>query len=74
MPRLPEEYAVWMGRLKSPEEVRAQYEVDEVKYISPPRPCTPARHRSPRHPRTPRALAACWPLTPLLTWMSWRAT
>ena len=32
MPRLPREYATWMGRIKSPEEVRARYGVDEVRY------------------------------------------
>ena len=30
--RLPEEYAVWMGKIKSLEDVRAEYEVDECHY------------------------------------------
>uniref|UniRef100_A0A1E1XHZ7 Xaa-Pro dipeptidase n=1 Tax=Amblyomma aureolatum TaxID=187763 RepID=A0A1E1XHZ7_9ACAR len=32
MPRLPSSYAVWMGRLQTPEDVRARYGVDEVFY------------------------------------------
>ncbi len=32
MPRLPEEYAVWMGRIHRPEHFFAAYEVDEVRY------------------------------------------
>jgi len=32
VPRLPESYAVWMGRLKPLEEFREHYEVDEVRY------------------------------------------
>ena len=31
-PRLPEEYAVWMGRIKSLEEFKDTYKVDAVKY------------------------------------------
>mmetsp|Transcript_2844 Transcript_2844/g.5460 ORF Transcript_2844/g.5460 Transcript_2844/m.5460 type:complete len:507 (+) Transcript_2844:22-1542(+) len=31
-PRLPEEYAVWMGRIKPLSEFKATYEVDDVKY------------------------------------------
>ncbi|GLC34339.1 hypothetical protein PLESTB_000740100 [Pleodorina starrii] len=33
MPRLPESYAVWMGRLKGPEEFKAKYGVDAVHYV-----------------------------------------
>ncbi|HSP07655.1 MAG TPA: aminopeptidase P family protein [Acidobacteriota bacterium] len=32
MPRLPEAYAVWMGRIHPPEHFQAVYEVDEVHY------------------------------------------
>lgn len=32
MPRLPDSYAVWMGRLPTVEDVRARYGVDEVFY------------------------------------------
>ncbi|KAH9376446.1 hypothetical protein HPB48_010615 [Haemaphysalis longicornis] len=32
MPRLPSSYAVWMGQLASPEDVRARYCVDKVFY------------------------------------------
>nr|XP_027227965.1 xaa-Pro dipeptidase-like [Penaeus vannamei] len=32
-PRLPEEYAVWMGRIVQPEEYRARYQVDEVCFV-----------------------------------------
>lgn len=32
-PRLPAEYAVWMGRITPPEEYRQQYQVDEVRYV-----------------------------------------
>ncbi|KAG1667905.1 hypothetical protein FOA52_013666 [Chlamydomonas sp. UWO 241] len=32
MPRLPEEYAVWMGDLKSPADNAAMYGVDQVRY------------------------------------------
>ena len=31
-PRLPEEYAVWMGRIKPLSEIKSEYEVDNVKY------------------------------------------
>jgi Xaa-Pro dipeptidase len=33
MPRLPEEYAVWMGRIHPPEHFGSNYEVDEVRYV-----------------------------------------
>ncbi len=33
MPRLPEEYAVWMGRIYPPEHFLAAYEVEEVRYV-----------------------------------------
>ncbi|EFJ47271.1 hypothetical protein VOLCADRAFT_61655, partial [Volvox carteri f. nagariensis] len=33
MPRLPESYAVWMGRLKGPDEFKAKYGVDAVHYV-----------------------------------------
>ncbi len=33
MPRYPEEYATWMGHIKSPGEVRDSYQVDNVFYI-----------------------------------------
>jgi Xaa-Pro dipeptidase len=33
IPRLPEEYAVWMGRIHPPEHFRGEYEVDEVRYV-----------------------------------------
>lgn len=32
-PRLPQEYAVWMGRIVQPEEYRARYQVDEVCFV-----------------------------------------
>ena len=32
MPRLSEDYAIWMGRLEKPEYFKAKYEVDEVYY------------------------------------------
>lgn len=32
-PRLPQEYAVWMGRITPPEEYRARYQVDDVYYV-----------------------------------------
>lgn len=32
MPRLPPEYAVWMGAIHSPQYFRSKYEVDEVLY------------------------------------------
>lgn len=33
MPRLPEEYAVWMGKLHSPADFKARYAVNEVYYV-----------------------------------------
>jgi Xaa-Pro dipeptidase len=33
MPRLPEEFAVWMGRLLSQDEFKKMYSVDEVHYV-----------------------------------------
>lgn len=33
VPRLPAEYATWMGKLLTVEHVREQYGVDEVKYV-----------------------------------------
>lgn len=33
VPKLPEEYGVWMGHLHTLEEYKAMYEVDEVKYV-----------------------------------------
>ncbi len=33
VPRLPAEYAVWMGRIKRPEEFRSAYEVSEVRFV-----------------------------------------
>lgn len=33
MPRLPEDYAVWMGRLRSPQDFKQKYEVDHVYYV-----------------------------------------
>ncbi|XP_049816802.1 xaa-Pro dipeptidase isoform X1 [Schistocerca nitens] len=33
MPRLPEEYSIWMGHLFTPEEIKAKYAVDEVFYV-----------------------------------------
>ncbi|KAF0294986.1 Xaa-Pro dipeptidase [Amphibalanus amphitrite] len=32
-PRLDEVYATWMGRLLQPDDVKAQYEVEDVKYV-----------------------------------------
>ncbi|XP_064610460.1 LOW QUALITY PROTEIN: xaa-Pro dipeptidase-like [Liolophura sinensis] len=32
-PKLPESYAVWMGRLKTTDDFMAQYGVDEVHYV-----------------------------------------
>ena len=34
IPRLPAEYAVWMGKVPSPEDVKAKYGVDSVHYIA----------------------------------------
>lgn len=33
MPKLPEAYAVWMGRIHPPDHFAAAYEVDEVRYV-----------------------------------------
>ncbi|PAA50308.1 hypothetical protein BOX15_Mlig030441g2 [Macrostomum lignano] len=33
MPRLPDEYAIWMGRLQTTEDFRRKYAVDEVHYV-----------------------------------------
>jgi Xaa-Pro dipeptidase len=33
IPRLPREYAVWMGEIKSPQTFQQLYEVDEVRYV-----------------------------------------
>ncbi|XP_075154814.1 dipeptidase C [Haematobia irritans] len=33
VPRLPEEYATWMGRLHTLEEFKAMYEVEEVRFV-----------------------------------------
>lgn len=33
VPRLPEEYATWMGRLFTLEEFKSMYEVDQVRYV-----------------------------------------
>lgn len=33
MPRLPEEFAIWMGRLYSTDDVKKMYSVDEVHYV-----------------------------------------
>lgn len=33
MPRLPEDFAVWMGRLHSTDDVKKMYSVDEVHYV-----------------------------------------
>ncbi|XP_068083318.1 xaa-Pro dipeptidase [Anabrus simplex] len=33
IPRLPAEYAVWMGHIATPEEIRCRYDVDEVRYV-----------------------------------------
>lgn len=33
MPRLPEEYAVWMGKLLTPADFKAKYAVDAVYYV-----------------------------------------
>ncbi|KAK3851808.1 hypothetical protein Pcinc_041572 [Petrolisthes cinctipes] len=32
-PRLPEEYATWMGRITTPQEYTRRYQVDEVRYV-----------------------------------------
>ena len=33
VPRLPEEYAVWMGRLLTLEDFKGNYEVECVNYV-----------------------------------------
>lgn len=33
VPRLPAEYATWMGKLLTVDNVREQYGVDEVRYV-----------------------------------------
>lgn len=33
MPRLPNEYATWMGRLSTCEDFSNRYSVDEVRYV-----------------------------------------
>lgn len=33
VPRLPAEYATWMGKLLTAENVRERYGVDEVRYV-----------------------------------------
>lgn len=33
MPRLPEEYAVWMGKLLTPDDFKAKYAVEKVYYV-----------------------------------------
>ncbi|XP_034237042.1 xaa-Pro dipeptidase [Thrips palmi] len=33
VPRLPSEYAVWMGRLRAPDEFKAKYAVEQVNYV-----------------------------------------
>ncbi|CAL4109786.1 unnamed protein product [Meganyctiphanes norvegica] len=33
MPRLPQEYAIWKGYIRSPKEYKCQYQVDEVHYV-----------------------------------------
>ena len=33
IPRLPAEYAVWMGKIASPDEYKIKYEIDEVYYV-----------------------------------------
>lgn len=32
MPRLPAEYATWMGRLWTPDDMKQRYRVDNVRY------------------------------------------
>lgn len=32
-PRLPPEYAIWMGKLQSQDDIKQQYEVDEVQWV-----------------------------------------
>lgn len=33
VPRLPEEYAVWMGRLRTVDEFKTKYAVEQVNYM-----------------------------------------
>ncbi len=33
MPRLPEDYAIWMGHIETPEEAKERYRVDEVHFV-----------------------------------------
>lgn len=33
MPKLPESYAVWSGKIATPEDFKKKYEVDEVHYV-----------------------------------------
>lgn len=33
IPRLPDDYAIWMGKLKACEDFKKKYEVDEVFYV-----------------------------------------
>lgn len=33
MPRLPEDFAIWIGRLLSKDEFKKMYSVDEVHYV-----------------------------------------
>jgi Xaa-Pro dipeptidase len=33
IPRLPQEYAVWMGSIASADDFKTRYEIDEVRYI-----------------------------------------
>mmetsp|Transcript_826 Transcript_826/g.2668 ORF Transcript_826/g.2668 Transcript_826/m.2668 type:complete len:509 (-) Transcript_826:285-1811(-) len=33
IPRLPQEYETWMGKIASPEQWEREYEVEEVKYV-----------------------------------------
>lgn len=33
MPRLPDSYAVWMGKIRGTDDVRLQYAVDSVSYV-----------------------------------------
>jgi Xaa-Pro dipeptidase len=33
VPRLPDEYAVWMGKIPSLDNYKSRYEVDEVHYV-----------------------------------------
>lgn len=45
VPRLPAEYAVWMGRIKELSEFRAAYEVDEVRFVDELASAWPAKTR-----------------------------